>query len=284
MIRGSRAIQRVARGDSGQVLPEIPELATLYQSRFKVKFRRGQAVMIAGMPNDGKSAFALFIAERWDVPGIYFSADMEEHTAMVRLASMKSGDSAEQVEGSLRAGGALSYAEDLDSSKIHFCFDANPSLQTIEDEIAAFVEMYDEYPAWIVVDNLMDVVMEGESEYSAMKQLILELKSVARDTGACLIMLHHMSESGVGRDAPVSGFPPALKAVMGKVNQTAAMVLSVAKDDTEDIFRVAVVKHRNGPRDRSAKEYLEYRAELDRCRFHPMSMQRAAELVRETYA
>jgi hypothetical protein len=267
VITGFRSIQRAAKADAGVILPEIPELDTLYRSEFRVKFRRGQTTMITGESGTQKSGFMLWLCRKWNVPTIYFSADLEEHTAMTRLAASITGDSTETVAYNIRHGGSHAYAEALEESNIWFCYDPNPSLDTVYGEIAAFVELYDMYPAVVVIDNMMDMILDGaENEFSAMKQMILELKSLARDTSASVFILHHMLTDTRPLKGEDPEAPGGVGRISGKVSQTAGLILSVALT-AGNIFRIAVIKNRTGKGDKSGRTYLQYRADPSTNRF-----------------
>lgn len=252
----------MARSEKGAPLPEIPELATLHHGKFRVVFRRGQMTIIGGRSGAWKSGLMLFMAKKWNLPTIYVSADMEEDTALTREAAFVTHESTETIAHNIKHGGEAYYAERVDDSNIHWSFDPNPTLASIEMEIAAFVEMYDEYPAVIVIDNLMDCVWEGgENEYAGMKELLLEFKRLARETGAAVFVLHHMSESE-DRKTAERNEPAPRSQILGKVSQTANRMLSVALDGTE--YMIAVVKQRNAPDDKHAKEFLRFRADPGR--------------------
>lgn len=243
--------------------------ATLYRGEFKVKFRRGQVCMVTGPSGSMKSMFTLYLVDQMNVEGLYFSADMEPHTANSRLLAMTVGEASETVSYNIRHGQAEQYASMVEESKLTFCYDPNPTIDTIWQELAAYVELYDRYPEVIVIDNMMDMVMDGDSEYGAMKQMILELKSLARETEAAVFILHHMSESGEGRDRPDPGKPSPRAKLLGKVSQTAGLILSVAFDRSQSLFNISVVKHRNGPDDPSGQLFYSYRADPGTARFSP---------------
>ncbi len=57
----------------------------------QIKFRRGQVCMVAAAPNAGKSMFALIYAIKAKVPTLFFSADTDTTTVMMRAASHTSG-------------------------------------------------------------------------------------------------------------------------------------------------------------------------------------------------
>lgn len=272
MLKASRSIQRAAHADAGRPLPRVPELNTLYEGDFKLRFRQGQVCMIFGQSGSQKSGFMLFLAQRFGLKTLYFSADMEEHTAMTRLAALVTGDTTETIGQRIRkvAGADMAYAEELDDLPIHFVYDPNPTLETLYEEIAAYVEMYDAYPEVIVVDNLADMVIEGENEFSGQKQMMLELKSLARDTSASVFVLHHASESGGVKEA--NPLEPAPKSkIMGKVSATPNTILSVALDPSSGspIFKISVVKQRTGPSDATGRLHYRFRCDPERGRFFP---------------
>jgi len=259
-LSAARALTKGRR--AGAPLPDVEALSDLRDGYFRFRFRQSEVALIAGQPNAGKSLFALWLASQFDVPTLYFSADSSSFTASTRLAAAYTGDATEKVAEGMRAGGAGYYEAVLDESPIRFCFDPNPTHTTIADELDAWVERWDDWPRLVIVDNLMDVVGAGDSEFAAYKDVLLGLKTIARETEAAILVLHHMSESGT------DPFTPApRKAVMGKASQTPEHVLSIAMGEGGDEFRLSVVKHRNGPADPSGKKYISLRALPDRCQF-----------------
>lgn len=247
----------------GAPLPHVPELAALYEGEFRFTPRRGEVTMIAGMPGSQKSGFALFLAARMGLPTLYFCADMAQHTAITRLAATMTGDDKRTVADGIKGDGAGYYEDAVSDIDIRFCYDPNPDMGTITGELDAWVEGWDEYPALIVVDNLLDVIPPaGDSEHAAYKAILLEIKSMARLTGAAVLILHHMSESA-GDPAK----PAPRDKILGKVAQTPENVLSIAVDGDE--FRVSVVKQREGPTDAKASRWVSFKVEFARNRFVP---------------
>lgn len=230
-------------------MPTVPALAELYAEG--VTFRRSQLVMIAGRPASQKSGFAMALAAAWDVPVLYMAADLGEYVATVRDGSictgMTSWEVSEILDDPLRKPQLV--ADMKAKSNIRFSFDSMPSLQDIDEEVEAFVECFDEYPAAIFIDNLLDLEPVNESEFASHKQLLLELKALARTTGACVVVIHHTREESDPR------YPASARTVSGKVTQSAEIVLSVALDGS--IFRVAVVKNRTGSASPMADRFVE---------------------------
>ncbi len=77
---------------------------------------------------------------------------------------------------------------------IQWVFDSSPSLDDIEMEIKAYIELYGIAPELIVIDNLMNVAAESDNEWAGLRQIMVELHDMARKTEACVMVLHHVSE------------------------------------------------------------------------------------------
>ena len=221
-------------------LPDVWKDLALKQ----IKFRRGQVCMVAAAPNAGKSMFALIYAVKAKVPTLFFSADTDTATVMMRAASHLSGHSQLLVEGNLTSNRAY-YDKYLDNmSNIQFVFDSSPSLDDIELEIKAYVELFGIPPELIVIDNLMNVVAESDNEWAGLRAIMVDFHDMARKTEACVMVLHHVSEqSEYGKTT----FPPARRAIHGKVSQLPALILTLGFDPLDKTLKVAPVKNRFGP-------------------------------------
>ncbi len=160
----------------------------------QIKFRRGQVCMIAAAPNAGKSMFALIYAIKAKVPTLFFSADTDIATVMMRAASHLSGHSQLLVEANLNSNRHY-YDKHLSRMEnIQFVFDSSPSLDDIEIEVKAYVELFGVPPELIVIDNLMNVAAESDNEWAGLRAIMVELHDMARKTEACVMVLHHVSE------------------------------------------------------------------------------------------
>ena len=97
--------------------------------------------MIAAAPNAGKSMFSLIYAIKADVPTLFFSADTDTTTVMIRAAAHLSGHSQMTVEMNLNSNPNY-YEKHLGKmTKIQWVFDSSPSLDDIELEVKAYVEL-----------------------------------------------------------------------------------------------------------------------------------------------
>ena len=218
----------------------------------QIKFRRGQVCMVAAAPNAGKSMFALIYAMRAKVPTLFFSADTDTTTVMMRAAAQASGHSQISVESNLSSDTHY-YDHHFDKlNHIKWVFDSSPSLDDIELEIRAYVELYGEAPELIVIDNLMNVAAETDNEWAGLRAIMMELHDMARKTEACVLVLHHVSEQSE-YGSPTN--PPARRAIHGKVSQLPALILTLGYDPAQGELKVAAVKNRFGPHTADGKDW-----------------------------
>ena len=235
-------LNRAWRGSNTNATP-LPDVWKDLAKK-QIKFRRGQVCMVAAAPNAGKSMFALIYAIKAKVPTLFFSADTDTATVMMRAASHLSGHSQLTVEANLN-GSRHYYDKHLGSMEsIQFVFDSSPSLDDIELEVKAYVELFGIPPELIVIDNLMNVVAESDNEWAGLRAIMVEFHDMARKTEACVMVLHHVSEqSEYGKTSD----PPARRAIHGKVSQLPALILTLGFDPLNNILKVAAVKNRFGP-------------------------------------
>ena len=227
-----------------------------------ISFRRGQVCMVAAAPNVGKSMFALVYAIKAQVPTLFFSADTDTATVMIRAAAHISGHVQTSVESNIRDNPNY-YSDFLENiGHIQWVFDSSPSLDDIEAEVKAYIELYGIAPKLIVIDNLMNVVAETDNEWAGLRAIMAELHDMARKTEACVMVLHHVSEqSEYG-----SVFEPsARKAIHGKVSQLPALILTLGYDPLGKNLRVAAVKNRFGQHQAVGKDYASLLVDFASC-------------------
>ena len=229
----------------------------------QIRFRRGQVCMVAAAPNAGKSMFALIYAIRSEKPTLFFSADTDITTVMIRAASHISGHDQLTVETNLNLNPSYYEKHYEKMAHIQWVFDSSPSLDDIELELKAYQELYGVAPELIVIDNLMNVVAETDNEWAGLRAIMTELHDLARNTEACVLVLHHVSESseyGNGMDAP-----PARRAIHGKVSQLPSAIVTLAYDPFNKLLKVASVKNRFGPHQADGKDYVSLTANYAAC-------------------
>lgn len=251
-----RSLHRIVRGGlvAGKSLPDVYDTF----KRAGVRVRQGKVTMIAGKPGSGKTMLALNLASKWQVPTLYFSNDSDEMTVASRLISRRiehrTSEDVSQVMDSHRSWASTSLQED---EHIRWCFDPSPTLGDIEIEVRAFEELYGYFPSLIVVDVLMQINYASENEHTSQGEVIQFLNSLARQTGAAVIVVHHTTES-------VEGTPCQPRfAILNKINQLPAVILTVANHG--DTFYFCPVKNRDGRDDASGQTVYAMYIDASRC-------------------
>ena len=246
---------KLSRAWSGVTTKATP-LPDVWKNLVKqsIKFRRGQVCMVAAAPNAGKSMFALIYAIKANVPTLFFSADTDTATVMIRAAAHLSGHSQVTVEHNIEKQQNYYAPHLVKTSHIQWVFDSSPSLDDIEMEIKAYVELYGIAPELIVIDNLMNVAAETDNEWAGLRAIMMELHDMARKTEACVLVLHHVSEQSE-YGSPIN--PPHRRAIHGKVSQLPALILTLGYDPSQGTLKVAAVKNRFGPHTADASNYAQ---------------------------
>ena len=220
----------------------LPEVWKTFTAK-EIKFRRGQVCMIAAAPNAGKSMLALIYAIKAGVRTLFFSADTDATTVTMRVAAAVSQHAQNIVEQNLEKNPNY-YDEELARvTNIEWVFDSSPTLDDMELEIKAYVELYGVMPELIIVDNLMNVVTDSENEWAALRSIMVELHDMARKTESCVLVLHHVSEAS---EYGSPTLPPPRRSIHGKVSQLPSIILTLGYDPIQSTLRVAAVKNRFG--------------------------------------
>lgn len=242
-----------------------------------MQFRRGQTVLLAAEPNQGKSAVALWLAVHWAQRGLrilYFSADSDEYTTWRRATATVTGQPQSHVDHLKAhvAGTALASLE----GRVSFDFETDPTYQHITEETVAFYELWGTYPDVIVIDNLMDVIGENEDEFAALIDHTRALKRLARGTNSMVLMLHHCNEKGGDRQ---SNHPPARGDITGKVSKKPEAVITLNIPEP-GLMQLAPVKNREGFQDKSGNTSLTVRFDIDRMQISNMQHENLKNLGR----
>jgi len=233
----SRAIKTASQG--GATLPTVWHSLGAQQ----ISFRYGEVSMVAGPPGAGKSTFALALAVHAKVPTLYISADTHSHTMSLRLLAMLTGKPQQEVEPLMDQDREWAAQMLKPADHIMWEFDSAPTLKDIEDAVLAARERLGEDVHLIVLDNAVDVTLDGQDEWGGLRTLMKELKWWARETGAAVLVCHHTSEGVQGNPCP-----PRF-ALHGKVAQTPSLILTVYPQLAT--MGVNAVKNRYGPADAS---------------------------------
>ncbi|MFC0622798.1 AAA family ATPase [Kribbella deserti] len=251
---------------AGKELPRIDAFADLYLKG--VRPRHGDVIMIAGRSGTQKSGLALFWTANMNLPTLYFSADMSPFTASTRLASLLVGETTGQVEKGMTGPGRSRYLDALAESQISFAFGSPITWTQIDEEIDAYVELWNAYPRIVAFDNLMDF-QGAQADYQEQMTVMQGITELAHSTGITPIVMHHASDKGwEAKTNPWN--PPSRDQIKGGLSEKPSLSLSVALDPTTLDYRIACIKQRMGPSDPTASSYAVLRAEPDKTRFHAL--------------
>lgn len=112
---------------------------------------------MAGGPGTGKSAFILTEVIKSRVPTLYFSADSDAFTQLTRSISIETGWTLEQSARAVLEDRMSDIEGDLGHLPLRMSYDASPSLDSIEETVMAWFDVYEDYPGIIVIDNVTNV-------------------------------------------------------------------------------------------------------------------------------
>lgn len=260
--------------ESGRELPRVPELQPLYD--WGIRPRYGEIIMIVGRSGAQKSGFGLWwTAQMGALHGIrtlYFSADMSPFTASSRVASMFTGLDTDQVVAAMAAGGAERErcVEAIRHVPIQFAF-GPLNWEVVDDELEAYIELWDRYPDIVVFDNLMD--FDGaEASYEVMMSVMQGVSALKQETGITPVVMHHATDKSF--DAKSAPWEPAsrneIKYGMAEKGEQVWSVAITASPVFGGIYeyRIACIKQRMGPSDPTARRYPVIYAEPSLTRFH----------------
>ena len=244
------------KGSAGDPLPAV--WSSLEEAG--TRFLRGQLALVAAGPGVGKSALVLSYALRSGVSCLYFSADSDAYVQLSRSLSILGGlDMRESSELAL-TGPDERIASIVGDVPVRFDYNPSPTLSSITTQVHAYEELYGDYPELIVVDNALDVVMDGSDEDQAqsLDALMAWLHELARTTEACVVVLHHVT--GPYNDA---NQPIPLSGVKGQIGRVPELILTLHKSlggyGESDEIRVSTVKNRGNKADPSGTTFIPLR-------------------------
>jgi hypothetical protein len=207
--------------------------------------RGGQLTMVAAPPGGCKTAFITdwMLSQPGSV--LYFSADGDRGTVGIRALAGVTGETTSVAEERIFSGDETAYAILAErTSHIDYCLESSLSPGVIEREVEAYGLIHGAWPEIIVVDNLIDVSSSGSGgmdDWSGMTETAIGLKNLASETGASVILLHHVTKTFVDGADPVP-----LSAILGGVDKPQRLILTIHRPAEDEIF-VSIVKNSNGP-------------------------------------
>lgn len=227
------------RGSSGEQLP-TPFYPSL--ERAGIRFWRSQLCLVVGPGSAGKSLLISNLVAKWGRSCMAFLLDQDSATAAARFAAAELDEP------------FLELKRDLDEPRIGECLSRMGYIQAdfraecLEDiqlQLRAYIERYGVPPEVIVIDNLGNMTSGYDDEWSTLKALTLELDVMAREYESLVICAHHTSDQPTTEPLPRS-------AILGKLHHYPRLILSVAFNPYDMVYKVAAVKNSSGPTDAMA--------------------------------
>ena len=234
----------------GREFPRVDEFHDLYELGWQPRY--GEMSMIAARSGAGKSSAGLFYALKSGLKTLYFSGDMSAFQASVKLACAVRHEDIETVVSKLDSSERQGILEQLPTN-IMLVF-GEITFAGINRHLDAYVELYNEYPELIVIDNLMDI--DGcQGDYTAQTDAMQWLHVLNRDIGSAVWVMAHASDKGErGRNSPHE--PPPRAEIKNGLSEKPETVLSVALNPHTNEMNVAIVKQRLGASDPSGRQYV----------------------------
>lgn len=229
-----------ARSEAGEQLP-TPFWPSLESKG--IRFWRSQLCLVVGPGSSGKSLFISNLVAKWGRSCLAFLLDQDQSTAAARFAATELDEPFLDLKRELdspRVIGALAHMNAVQAD-----FRAE-SLGDIALQLDAYIERYGVPPEVIVIDNLGNMASNMEDEWGTLKSLTLDLDVLAREYGCLVICAHHTTD----KEATTEPLPRS--AILGKISQYPRLILSVAYNPYDCIYKVAAVKNSSGPTDAMA--------------------------------
>jgi len=240
------------KGHAGDPLPPVWDALEQRGTRFL----RGQLALVCAGPGVGKSALVLTYALLAKVPTLYFSADSDAFTQLSRSLSILTGWNMEKTAAMVRNGDLGEASESFADIPIRFNYSASPTLDQIEVSMRSYEEVYGDYPALVVVDNITNVRTGGDNDddpFSGLESLMDYLHDMARSTSSCVVGLHHVTGPFNDADKPIP-----LSGVKGQIARVPELVLTLHKESDDfgpTLLNVSTVKNRGGKADPSGNSF-----------------------------
>lgn len=260
MLNAARALLR-SKASGGREFPRVAEFHDVYQLGWQPRY--GEMSMVAARSGSGKSTFGLFFALRSGLKTLYFSGDMSAFQASVKLACAVRHEDIDTVVSKLDGKERQTILDELPTN-ITLVF-GEISYASISKNLDAYVELNNEYPELIVIDNLMDMA-GAQGDYAAQTDAMQWLHVLNRDIDSAIWVMAHATDKGErGRNSPHE--PPPRSEIKNGLTEKPETVLTLGLNPHTDALNVAIVKQRLGPSDPSGRQYASVTSVADESRY-----------------
>lgn len=229
--------------------------------------RQGQLAMIAAAPGTGKSYLSQALLQRGDDEGrknsvFYMSSDTDPVTMWTRAACIVTGYESHEIERMVEEGNDMGLIAEVRKAAGHmeFSFNTSPTDEDVMREVEAYSVKWGAYPEVIVQDNLSNLYAGDGSEFEALQGNCDFLHTLARQTNAAIITLHHVTGDYEDGDKAIP-----LGGLRGKLSKTPETILTLFRRGKQTM--VCPVKNRNGTASAQAQIQLPIVVDLGRGQF-----------------
>lgn len=228
-----------------------------------MRIRRSSLHLWAGPSASFKTMTITNAIMNMRTPTLMFSTDSDESTIASRMLGVITKTPIEQTEEWLKPTSQhLNRAAELlgEYDFIRFDFAPNPSLDDVWNGADAYATVEGVWPQQIVIDIASDVghTFGNADEWGILKDLMRQGKVLARETGAAVHLVHHVSDAW----RPTAERPvPSKGDVLGKVSGLPVLMVNFAPTDREGELLAACVKNRFAKCDPSGRTYLRMRVD-----------------------
>lgn len=216
-----------------------------------IRFWRSQLALVVGPGSAGKSLFIQNLVAKWKRPTLAFLLDQDKATAAARFAATELDEPFLELKSDLDGERVTDVLSTMSDVQVDF---GATSLDDIQHTLAAYIERFGEAPEILVIDNLGNMASANEDEWGTLKALSLELDELAREHGMLVICAHHTTDKSETTE------PLPRSAVLGKISQYPRLILSVAWNSYDSVYKMAAVKNSSGPTDPLAQNPVSFTA------------------------
>ena len=163
-----------------------------------VTLRTNELVMLAGAPGGGKSTLSVNLAMDLKVPVLYFAQDSPNSILSRMTAVGSETDTKKTAEWMATDLERIGLADRLEGVRPTLLINRGAiTFEQFEQKAFAFREWLGVYPPVIIIDNLIDMIVEGShpSEAAFYATVLPRLKQFANKNNCTIICLHHVKRS-----------------------------------------------------------------------------------------
>ena len=213
-----------------------------------VKLHTKEIAIVGGAPGSGKSLIAINLAMQVDYPVLYIAQDTPA-SVVARMVSIEKGWELEKSMRELHSGKSGDMLAGLMKEKHpNIIIERRPVTVTrVEEMLDALEEWHGESPPLVVVDNLIDMRVEGSThaDMSFFTKTLPELKFLANEKNTCIMLLHHVIRRGENSGSGRGTAPLTLNDLYFAGEREARLVLGVYNNGV-DTLHVQVLKQQDG--------------------------------------